>query len=98
MATEKIVTTTRGTVAITTTQRPCPHGAQLTRTEAAKHMACTAYGREVNPRTVDRWADAGLISRTKVGGLQWVRFDRDELDQMGAGQAAGAGNERVTEQ
>lgn len=71
----------------------CPHGPRLTRAEAAEHMACTAYGRVVNPRTVDRWADAGLITRTKVGGLQWVQFDRDELDRMGAGQVPEANRE-----
>jgi hypothetical protein len=62
--------------------RTCPHGAKLTREEAAEHMACTPYGRVVNPRTVDRWADRELISRYKVGGLQWVRFDRAELDAL----------------
>jgi hypothetical protein len=46
-------------------------------------MACTAYGREVDPRTVDRWANEGRITRHKVGGLQWVRFDRAELDRIG---------------
>lgn len=48
-------------------------------------MACTAYGRTVNPRTVDRWADRGLIKRYKLGELQWVRFDRAELDALAAG-------------
>lgn len=67
-------------------KKPCPHGPKLTRAEAAEHMACTEYGRTVNPRTVDRWADAGLITRTKLGNLQWVRFDREELNRMGAGQ------------
>lgn len=47
-------------------------------------MACTEYGRAVDARTVDRWANEGLITRYKVGGMQWVRFDRDELDAVGA--------------
>jgi hypothetical protein len=64
---------------------PCPHGAQLTREEGAEHMACTAYGRKVNPRTLDRWADRELITRQKVQGLQWVRFNRAELDALAAG-------------
>ena len=62
--------------------KKCPHGELLTREEAAEHMACTTYGRTVNPRTVDRWADAGRIARTKLGGLQWVRFRRAELDAL----------------
>lgn len=37
-------------------------------------------GRDV--RTVDRWADAGLITRYKLGGRQWVRFKVSELEEM----------------
>lgn len=68
---------------MTRTKTVCPHGDRLTRAEAAEHMACTSYGRRVDARTVDRWADRGLITRYKPGGLQWVRFDRAELDKMG---------------
>lgn len=66
----------------------CPHGAELTRPEAAEHMACTQYGRAVDERTVDRWARQGRITKIKVGGLQWVRFKRDELDRMGTATPA----------
>jgi hypothetical protein len=66
----------------------CPHGAELTRPEAAEHMACTQYGRAVDERTVDRWARQGRITKIKVGGLQWVRYLRDDLDRMGAIQPA----------
>lgn len=65
-----------------TEKAKCAHGRWLTRAEAAEHMACTAYGRPVGPRTPDRWADEGRITRQKVGGLQWVRFDRDELNAL----------------
>jgi hypothetical protein len=67
---------------VTAAAPACPHGEMLTRAEAAEHMACTRYGRQVNPRTVDRWADQGLIVRHKVGELQWVRFARAELDAL----------------
>lgn len=59
----------------------CTHKDRLTRTEAAEHVGCTEYGRTVNPRTIDRWADDGLITRYKQGGLQWVRYNRDEITE-----------------
>lgn len=36
----------------------------------------------VGPRTVDRWANEGLIKRYKLGRLQWVRFDSREVEVM----------------
>lgn len=36
----------------------------------------------VGCRTIDRWANEGRITRYKVGGLQWVRFDRYEVANM----------------
>lgn len=47
----------------------------LTRKEAAEHM-------RVNVRTIDRWADDGLLTEYKVGGLQSTRFKRADLDAM----------------
>lgn len=47
----------------------------ITRAEAAKLAG-------VDVRTVDRWANRGLITRYKVGGLQWVRFDAYEVGLM----------------
>lgn len=67
----------------------CVHGERLSRAEAAQHMACTAYGRVVGERTLDRWANEGLVTRYKVGQLQWVRFDRDELTAMATGGRIG---------
>lgn len=64
-----------------TQKAACTHGPKLTRTEAAEHVACTDYGRRVDVRTVDRWANEGLITRYKTGGLQWVSFDRDEITE-----------------
>lgn len=64
----------------------CPHGQSLTRAEAAEHMACTVYGRQVGVRTIDRWIRLGLLERTKLGGLQWVRVDRDTLSALAARQ------------
>lgn len=73
----------------------CPHGESLTREEGAEHMACTVYGRAVGVRTIDRWIRLGLIGRTKLGGLQWVRVDRDELDRLAAHGTKSEENERV---
>ena len=36
----------------------------------------------VDPKTVDRWANEGLVTRYKLGGFQWVRFDRDQVAAM----------------
>lgn len=36
----------------------------------------------VDVRTIDRWANGGLITRHKIGGLQWVRFKRSEVLDM----------------
>lgn len=47
----------------------------LTRKEAAEHM-------RVSERTIDRWADDGLLQEYKVGGLQSTRFKRADLDAM----------------
>ena len=47
----------------------------LTKDEAADHL-------RVKPRTIDRWAEQGKITKYKVGDLQSVRFDRDELDRL----------------
>lgn len=44
--------------------------------EAAGELA------NVGPRTVDRWANEEQITRYKVGGLQWVRFDSREVEAM----------------
>lgn len=45
----------------------------------------------VGPRTVDRWANENLVTRYKVGGLQWVRFDSREVAAMRRPVAEGAG-------
>ncbi len=47
----------------------------FTKDEAAAHV-------RVRPRTIDRWANEGRITRYKVDGMQSVRFARDELDQL----------------
>lgn len=49
----------------------------LTRTEAG--IFCG-----VNPRTIDRWADDPRVSLTRhrLHGLQWVRFDLAELEAI----------------
>lgn len=62
----------------------CPHGKSLTREEGAEHMACTVYGRAVGVRTIDRWIRLGMVEATKLGGLQWVRVDRDDLTALAA--------------
>lgn len=64
------------------TKIECAHAEELTRVEAAQHVGCTPYGRPVNPRTIDRWADDPYvpIERYKLGGRQWVRFKRTEID------------------
>jgi excisionase family DNA binding protein len=49
--------------------------ATLTRAEAAELA-------KVNTRTIDRWANDGLITRYKKGGLQWVRFKESEILDM----------------
>lgn len=56
----------------------------MTRREAADYV-----GRD--PRTVDRWANEGRLTRYKIGGLQHVRFSRAELDAMRAPAPASAG-------
>src|SRR3982751_1505807 len=53
--------------------------------EAAGELA------SVGPRTVDRWANEGLIKRYKLGRLQWVRFDSREVEAMRRPVAEGAG-------
>jgi excisionase family DNA binding protein len=47
----------------------------LTRQEAADLA-------HVDVRTIDRWANEERITRYKVGGLQWVRFKRSEIEAM----------------
>jgi excisionase family DNA binding protein len=47
----------------------------ITRDEAAELAG-------VNVRTIDAWANAGRIDRHKVGGMQWVRFNRDQVLAM----------------
>jgi excisionase family DNA binding protein len=49
--------------------------ADLTRAQAATLA-------NVDVRTIDRWANDGLITRYKVGGLQWVRFKKSEILDM----------------
>lgn len=39
---------------------------------------------DVDVRTIDRWANEERITRYKVGGLQWVRFKRSEVEAMRA--------------
>ena len=36
----------------------------------------------VNERTIDRWANEHRITRYKIGGMQWVRFKRSEIEAM----------------
>jgi hypothetical protein len=45
----------------------------------------------VDPKTVDRWANDGHIDRYKLGGLQWVRFDREQVLAMRRPVAEGPG-------
>lgn len=47
----------------------------MTRQEAAEAA-------RVNPRTIDRWATEGRITRYRADGMQSVRFRRDEIDAM----------------
>lgn len=47
----------------------------ITRDEAAELVG-------VNVRTVDKWANDGRITRYRIGGLQWVRFNRSEVLAM----------------
>jgi excisionase family DNA binding protein len=56
----------------------------ITRAEAAELAG-------VNTRTIDRWANEERITRYKVGGLQWVRFDRHEVAGMREPAAEGRG-------
>lgn len=49
--------------------------ATLTRAQAAELAG-------VDVRTVDRWANDGLITRYKLGGMQWVRFMPSEIEAM----------------
>lgn len=56
----------------------------LTRAEAAALAG-------VDIRTIDRWANANLITRYKVGGLQWVRFKESEVLSMKAAVPEPAG-------
>jgi excisionase family DNA binding protein len=49
----------------------------ITRAQAAELTGLDA-------RSVDAWANAGKITRYKVGGMQWVRFDRAEVLAMRA--------------
>lgn len=45
----------------------------------------------VDPKTVDRWANEERVTRYKVGGLQWVRFDREQVLAMRRPVAEGPG-------
>lgn len=36
----------------------------------------------VDVRTIDRWANEHRITRYKIGGMQWVRFKRSEIEAM----------------
>jgi excisionase family DNA binding protein len=47
----------------------------LTKAEAAEYM-------RVDPRTIDRWAATGRLTKHRVAGVQSVRFSRDELDRL----------------
>ncbi len=47
----------------------------LTRAEAAAYMG-------VSPRTIDRWANARLITRHRVAGVRSVRYSQAELDKV----------------
>jgi len=49
--------------------------AELTRGAAAELAG-------VDIRTIDRWANEGRLTRHKVGGMQWVRFQRAEVLAM----------------
>lgn len=44
----------------------------------------------VDVRTVDRWANEGLITRYKLRGMQWVRFSGAEVARMRAAEIAEA--------
>lgn len=44
----------------------------------------------VDVRTVDRWANEGLITRYKLRGMQWVRFSGAEVARMRAAEIADA--------
>ena len=50
-------------------------GPWLTKAEAADRM-------RVTERTLDRWAEAGRLTRYRVEGIQSVRFARAELDAL----------------
>lgn len=47
----------------------------LTKNEAAALL-------RVQPRTIDRWAAEGMITKYRIEGIQSVRFDRDELASL----------------
>lgn len=47
----------------------------LTKAEAAEYMRC-------DTRTIDRWTEAGKLTRHRVEGLRSVRFARAELDSL----------------
>jgi len=47
----------------------------ITRSEAAELA-------DVDVRTIDRWANEHRITRYKIGGMQWVRFKRSEIEAM----------------
>lgn len=51
-------------------------GKWLTRAEAAQYL-------RVSPRTIDRWAKTGIITRHLVAGVaRSSRYLRKELEQM----------------
>jgi len=47
----------------------------LTREEAAERLRCSKH-------TVDRWTREGKLTKYKVGDLQSVRFDADQVDAL----------------
>lgn len=65
---------------MTATRKPAGKAAPkptkwLTRNEAADRL-------RVSPHTVDRYAREGRLQKYKVGDLQSVRFDMDQVDKL----------------